>query len=803
MTPDLEGITEVFLARILAMVARARGHLEENPARGELLIAGSVESGRSLTVEESAAIREEQLADLSNRQRLAMPHRSTTFIYPQGFVNGHRIDDGGAIVPHLPFETTYTDAVRLAEVAAPGLATRMAAELVAAVDDLTQPEPSQVREAVCAVREQLAEDWPISLYPRTSGTLAVDAVSKVVAALADYLPVAGHLHPLLGRAVPDADTAREVARWSAPRLDAAYVQSTGGRRTDDLDDVGQTNGDISVTYADEHGRLLSLKWGDRNFDAAGIILVWRAVRAARARLFALDAAREARRAALDLVNARNPGDGIFAALDYALALETERPDTAADGWKADPVAVAAGRDEGIRGRLAGELFAAAVGVARTVLAGPEPTDEAEARTAARTATVALAVALERQGREGGARAERVRARAAERAEKADAGEMWAVWIDGTPHRWLCLLALTLWADKWRPELARELRPVALPVANLSRMLGAFAAVDVQPGPDGRRVLVGRSGTTVARFEVHQLATAVEADALERLARAGVRELATVTAARFVSWFAHKVQRRPDETAPMTFEGGDGVGNAYGAVAAAMGMDPEKHGSGVRAMLCALNCTMLAYPDGSEAGVLLLDYRPGGGRGNPSRLTLTPGRPWLARDVFELPDGSGFRALAPIPVLPDYAPPFVGDRRERGALLRLYLRILAELAKESSDISRGMGAHIPGSRWAELAREEGVIRPPPLLVGLIQDRWTRDGDDGPAVFERVGPERWHLAAAFEAERRLLEEGGKQRIGASAGGTLSAKLRSEARGRLADGLGRGKRAPKGKGPHGGRA
>ena len=50
----------------------------------------------------------------------------------------------------------------------------------------------------------------------------------------------------------------------------------------------------------------------------------------------------------------------------------------------------------------------------------------------------------------------------------------------------------------------------------------------------------------------------------------------------------------------------------------------------------------------------------------------------------------------------------------------------------------------------------------------------------------------LAPAFAAEREMLEAGGKARIGASKGGQLAAKARSEARGRLADGKGRkGKR------------
>ncbi len=496
-----------------------------------------------------------------------------------------------------------------------------------------------------------------------------------------------------------------------------------------------------------------------------------------------------------------PGAWEYRAIAAAL---TPRP-----GEEPDPLAVAVLDDDGRRGQYAGELLAwvrrvaRAVGAPATFTGEVSPTEDEARATEETTYGPALrwdavfAAVLDTVGPKGRELADDVRAESAKRMKAATGGELWRLWTDvhwpaDYSPRWRRLLARALWADLWRPALVRELRPVALPVTGLlSVVTGALAGVDVQPGADGRRMLVDRNGRAVGRFEGPRLATAVQAEALEALALAGVRELRSVAAMRFVPWFAHAVQRRPDEAVPLVFEGADGV-NAYGIVAAAMGMDPHKHAGEVRGLLHALNCAILSYPDGGEAGVLMLDYRPGGGRGNPSRLTLTPGRPWLAGDVFELPEGSAYRALAAIPKLPDLAPPFVGDRRERGALGRLWLRILAELAREAPDLARGLGAHIPGARWAAIASEEGLQRPPPLLIPLVQDRWVRDGDDGPAVFERVGPERWHLAPAFAAEREMLEAGGKARIGASKGGQLAAKARSEARGRLADGKGRkGKR------------
>jgi hypothetical protein len=497
-------------------------------------------------------------------------------------------------------------------------------------------------------------------------------------------------------------------------------------------------------------------------------------------------------------------DYIPGPLEYA-ALSAVLKGATVDG-KPDPLGAAVLADDGKRGQYAGELTTWGRKVASELFAGPKPT-EAESRATMGDPPMlrwdaGFADLLDGMGGDRArAVAGAVRKAAADRAAEDPplGGELWRLWARlewgaGTEgRRWLVALADALWHDVWRPALVRERRPVAMSVTGLAGVVSALAGSSVAPDRGGRGVLLDRTGEPVARFEHRRLATAVQAEALEALALAGVRELRTVAAMRFIPWFAHAVQRRQNEAAPLEYEGGGGI-NAYGAVAEAMGLDPRDDAGKVRALLHALSCAILSYPDGGEASVLMLDYRPGGGRGNPSRLTLTPGRPWLAGDVHALPEGAAYRALAPIPLLPDLAPPFVGDRRERGALGRLYLRILAELAHHSPEIARGVGAHIPGDRWAALAREEGVIRPPPLLVGLVQDRWTRDGDDGPAVFERVGPDRWHLAPAFAEERAVLEEGGRQRIGASIGGKLAAASRAEARGRLADGKGRRRKGPR---------
>jgi len=515
------------------------------------------------------------------------------------------------------------------------------------------------------------------------------------------------------------------------------------------------------------GTADGLRW-----HAAGLDALYRHLWA-RSPLFA---AMQAGRIVGDLVS--DEGNRAWlAAVDAALTPPAGEPDALADEARADVAR---------RGGYAGALVAAANTVARAVFQDPPPVDDDAARELTGNPPALLwdrrfAAELTRLG---DAPAPDVLADAVERA-CASGADLWHLWapVDGPP-RWLCWLARGLWLSLWKPALARERRPVALSRFAVEKIGGVLLGRAVAPGPGGD-MLVDGAGRAVARFELPRLATLVDADALERLARPGVGELTTIAAARFVPWFAEQVQRRPDESAPLVFEGTDGV-NAWGTVAGALGMNASGSGGEVCRMIHALQATIIQYPNGDEAGVLMFDYRQGGGRGNPSRLTIRPGRAWLSSDVHELPEGAEYRALAPIPRLEGYAPPFVGDRRERAALARLWLCLLVELTREAPALSLGLGASIPTTLWRDLAASVGVLRPPPLLVGLLQDRWSVDGDDGAAVLQRVGPDRWHLAPRFEAERAMLEAGGRMRRGAAEGGRRAARGRAEERGRLADGL-----------------
>lgn len=463
-----------------------------------------------------------------------------------------------------------------------------------------------------------------------------------------------------------------------------------------------------------------------------------------------------------LVEALDPTPEIFAAIRAMLAmLADDRTDVP------DVLAGAAADDSQ---RLAGWAAVLLVEARSVVEAlGDVPMDEARAIAAARAADDLLV------GRLGATVGAALAAAIAARPARAG-GNAWSLWRPrmDEPARWLQWLARGLWTDRWRPEMEVATRTVALPLASLSRLGRILEVRSLEPGRDGRPMLVDKDGRTSAAMTLPPQVTTVRAEDLETFARAGVGQLQTLAAARFIAMFAEKVQRRTNERAPLVWEGESGGINAYGALAADLGLDPTRDATKARNLVSTLGSASISWPDGSEGSVMMWDYHPGGGRGRRSTLTLTPGRVWWSRDIEWLPAGADHRALAPIPHFEAYAPPMLGRSNERAAVARLWLRILAELAELAEELAKGNGAQIPGYRWATLANEVGV--PCSLVPDPIQDRWTHDGDDGPAILERIGVDRWHLAPAFAAERTLLENGGRIRIGAGEGGRKSVRAKT---------------------------
>mgnify|MGYP003351292703 CR=1 FL=1 len=72
--------------------------------------------------------------------------------------------------------------------------------------------------------------------------------------------------------------------------------------------------------------------------------------------------------------------------------------------------------------------------------------------------------------------------------------------------------------------------------------------------------------------------------------------------------------------------------------------------------------------------------------------------------------------------------------------------------------------------AEASLPAGSLRP-------VIERWTQDGDDGPAFLSTVSPERYTLAEAHEAIRRFLEEAGHLELEGSDAGKRSVRRKRD--------------------------
>ena len=383
--------------------------------------------------------------------------------------------------------------------------------------------------------------------------------------------------------------------------------------------------------------------------------------------------------------------------------------------------------------------------------------------------------------------------AAHQRGELSAAEVMRPWLDPEhegpiPSPLVTWIARLVWGEE-RERLERERRPVVMPVGVLAMVTAPLRATGgLQIGTDGREWLTrARLSAPAELLAVWQPPTVAVQDAghLRALARAGVPGLVTVNGPRLVYWYAREVQlqiRRGGDAAPLVFDGGDG-GNAWATLARAVGAPDDREGArAMRGIVAALAATVLILDTNKgrqEGNLLTYHYQEGRGRGRVSRLELTPGWPFKLNPAELRGEAAELSALAPLPPLPGNLPPMPEPlrRNDHAAAGRLWMAVLAELARSNQEIARGNGAHLPGSRLAGLAVEVGVIRPEPLVLGAgLLAQWTRDGEHGPALLERVGEDRYHLGPGFPEERRLLEEGGRHRDGQAERGKIATRKRA---------------------------
>lgn len=394
----------------------------------------------------------------------------------------------------------------------------------------------------------------------------------------------------------------------------------------------------------------------------------------------------------------------------------------------------------------------------------------------------FAEALDRLGPAGIAAAETVRIHSAERSRQLPLpgapshrlGDLWRLWllpldeeVPETP-RWIHMLGRVLWLDVLRPRLAEDRRkPAALPgslfehLARVQRPGGHLAET-----PSGV-ALVDRDGGYVADLRGEIRVATVHLEAISAMVRDGARMLGTLNAHRTVRWMVSTAHQRAMDGEPdarvLIVEGG------WSALAEVVGARSKKAADDIKAIVAAMASLDFPLPDGSTGDLLTRRDRPAVGQ-RSARVEITLGTALLPHYVHGLPRGN--RALVPMPVLP----PLIGRERDYGAQAVLQLQIMAEFRRRAKELATEGSVYLPWDRWVKMAEEAAL---PAGVLSAVIERWTRDGDDGPAFLTRVGPDRYTLSDAHAAIRAFLVDAGKLEMEGAEAGRKSVRRK---RGRL---------------------
>lgn len=471
----------------------------------------------------------------------------------------------------------------------------------------------------------------------------------------------------------------------------------------------------------------------------------------------------------------------------ALATRQVLADQAEDPLAADPSAEAA-----LRVAVEAQLRAAKAQAEETRYAVgwreafPDSVEEGRSAVDGMHATEAAGVAF--LAALGGPETLRELAKRTAAEYRAKAQARWAEWTSpqipgtgrGTPPwgdrlRFPRILARVLWLGEIRDRLAREKdRPPALTHGVLTRIGGALRPGLVVVEENAQRLMFDRNGTAVAeirRVDVIGIPT-LNASALDALSTDAPALLASVDFQRALYWLVttgHAGWLSGAQDFRTTHvEGG------WAAL-------PEVVGGGKREDLkrtiLAMAHLCWTWPDGTKGNLLSYTER----RAHPgqrAQLTVIRGDMLLPGYVHAI-TGTSPQARQDRPLVPLLPPgPFVGREREHGSQGAFQIRLLSDMRARATElVDHG------GVRWTEedLATHGAAVGLPDAVRRRVFSRWLRDGDDGAALFQRVGTDRYTLGPAHAAAREFMEAGGRSERAGARGGQLRAEFKRRAAGR----------------------
>lgn len=385
--------------------------------------------------------------------------------------------------------------------------------------------------------------------------------------------------------------------------------------------------------------------------------------------------------------------------------------------------------------------------------------------------------LEAMGPEGKRKAAEARASSCERAAKAARGELeptgllfaWLTYPKAIAPRYLVVIAWALWRDEVRRRFEEKARkPVALVHQvheTVSSLFSRGHVVDCS-GPQ-LALPLRHGGASTFRLRDEATLALVDAAALAAARREAVRRGIVL----FGSVAGHRVIRHQISTGHEQAISGNPdprvivIEGGWAAYAEALGMGGKKAAEQVRDIVEAEHACEIPLPDGSYGTLLSRETRPAF-RGQPALVTLILGTALLPHYVNDLrrsmgagaKSRGGALALRLVPVLP--LPPFVGGRsNEHGPQATLSMDLMSFLRERARELVEEGGVHIDAEAFARMAVGAGVPR---SMAAAVLDRWTRDGDDGPALLKRVGHDRYTLGDAYAAARAFLEDAGRSSL-----------------------------------------
>jgi hypothetical protein len=373
---------------------------------------------------------------------------------------------------------------------------------------------------------------------------------------------------------------------------------------------------------------------------------------------------------------------------------------------------------------------------------------------------------------------REKMRAIEADEIAIQCERWKIWKPRTspPGRnFIARFTLALWVDRVLPRLKKPAALAMLVHDPVVDLFSGFSRLRREEERNGQRVL-SLPGDVLVRVLTRDNDDLIDSSSLDR----GLKLFGSVTGHKLLRWQIYTAHRQAIDHNPdprvIRVEGG------YAALAHdLLGLKGRKAAIMVRSIIEAEHSIDIPLPPrGEYVRLLIRRYRQAVGQ-RPAYLELVLGTVLLPDYVHELQQVYGNKSLESrratrlVPVLP--IPPLIGRDNEHGAQATLSMLLVAYLRDHARDIVQHGGVTLNRSTLVELARRAAF--PYSADLDRLLERWTSDGDDGPAMLKLIGPNRYTLGDAYAAARAFIEEGGRRELDASDAGKSSVGKRAAAR------------------------